>query len=128
MQENNNPQIVLDTIIESPKTFGNVTIGDVTILKYSYLEKIESPFINSDREFSVSNIIPSVFILANDKKTLRKYGTDIEALKLDALEWADDNLNIADVPAIISAIVDKFAAMNKAAPNGDPAQDDPKKK
>ena len=127
MQENNNPQIVLDTIIESPKTFGNVTIGDVTILKYSYLEKIESPFINSDREFSVGNIIPSVFILANDKKTLRKYGTDIEALKLDALEWADDNLNIADVPAIISAIVDKFAAMNKAAPSGDPAQDDPKK-
>lgn len=127
MQENNNPQIVLDTIIESPKTFGNVTIGDVTILKYSYLEKIESPFINSDKEFSVSNIIPSVFILANDKKTLRKYGTDIEALKLDALEWADDNLNIADVPAIISAIVDKFAAMNKAAPSGDPVQDDPKK-
>ena len=106
MQENNNPQIVLDTIIESPKTFGNVTIGDITILKYSYLEKIGSPFINADQEFSVSNVIPSVFILANDKKTLRKYGTDIESLKLDALEWADDNLDIADVPAIISTIVD----------------------
>ena len=128
MQENNNPQIVLDTIIESPKTFGNVTIGDITILKYSYLEKIGSPFINADQEFSVSNVIPSVFILANDKKTLRKYGTDIESLKLDALEWADDNLNIADVPAIISTIVDKFTAMNKAAPNGAGDDGDSKKK
>ena len=69
-----------------------------------------------------------MFILANDKKTLRKYGTDIESLKLDALEWADDNLNIADVPAIISTIVDKFTAMNKAAPNGAGDEGDSKKK
>jgi len=128
MQENNNPQIVLDTIIETPKTFGDVTIGDITILKYSYLEKIDSPFINADREFSVGNVIPSVFILANDKKTLRKYGTDIESLKLDALEWADDHLNIADVPDIISAIVDKFTTMNKAAPSGAGDDGDSKKK
>jgi hypothetical protein len=128
MQENNNPQIVLDTIIETPKTFGDVTIGDITILKYSYLEKIDSPFINADKEFSVGNVIPSVFILANDKKTLRKYGTDIESLKLDALEWADDHLNIADVPDIISAIVDKFTTMNKAAPSGSGDDGDSKKK
>lgn len=124
----NNPQIVLDTIIDTPKTVGNITIGDITILKYSYLEKLNSPFISPDQDFSVSNIIPTVYVLAKDKKELRKYGSDIEALKLDALEWADDNLKVEDVPTLISIIVDKFTTMNKAAPTGDASDNDPKKK
>lgn len=127
MQENN-PSIVVDTIIDAPKKIGNIEISDITILKYSYLEKLNSPFITSNEEFTVSNIIPTVFVLAHGKKDLRKYGNDIESLKLDALEWADENLKIDDVPALISTIVDKFTQMNKAAPSGDAASDDPKKK
>ena len=120
MEENTsaNPKAVIDAIIEAPKTFGDVTIGDITILKYAYLEKLHSPFIDPTQEFTVESIAPAVFILAKDKKELRKYGNDIEALKLDALEWIDDNLDMSEVPAVIKAIVDKLTAINKAAPAG----------
>lgn len=73
----------------------------------------------------MQNIVPSVYVLAADKKELRKYSTDIEALKLDALDWADEHLKIEDVPAVIKAIVDKLTQINKAAPSGTAA--DPKK-
>lgn len=120
MEENitSNPKAVLDAVIESPKTFGNVTIGDITILKYAYLEKLHSPFIDSTQEFSVENIVPTIFILASDKKQLRKYGNSIDELKLDALEWADDHLNIEDVSNVIKAIIEKLTQINKAAPSG----------
>lgn len=40
MKTENNPQIVLDAILETPKTFGDVIINDISILRYAYLEKL----------------------------------------------------------------------------------------
>ena len=127
MEENisANPKAVIDAIIEAPNTFGDVTIGDITILKYAYLEKLHSPFIDPSQEFTVENIAPSIYVLAADKKELRKYGSSIDELKLDALEWADEHLKIKDVPAVIKAVVDKLTQINKAAPSG--TASDPKK-
>ena len=127
MEENisANPKAVIDAIIEAPNTFGDVTIGDITILKYAYLEKLHSPFIDPSQEFTVENIAPSIYVLAADKKELRKYGSAVDELKLDALEWADEHLKIEDVPVVIKAVVDKLTQINKAAPAG--AAADPKK-
>lgn len=127
MEENisANPKAVIDAVIEAPKTFGDVTIGDITLLKYAYLEKLHSPFIDPSQEFTVENIAPSIFVLAVDKKELRKYGSAVDELKLDALDWADEHLKIEDVPAVIKAVVDKLTQINKAAPSGTAA--DPKK-
>lgn len=123
--ENKTPQAVLDAVIDAPKTFSKIEIGDITILKYAYLEKLHSPFIDPKQEFTVESIAPAVFVLAKDKKELRKYGNDIETLKLDALEWIDDNLDMSEVPAVIKTVVDKLTAINKAAPSG--TGDDTKK-
>ena len=117
--------MVIDAVIDAPKSFGKVTLSDITILKYAYLEKLHSPFIDPSQDFSVENIAPSIYVLAADKKELRKYGSDIETLKLDALEWVDENLDLNDVPAVIKEIVSKLTALNKAAPAG--ATADPKK-
>ena len=115
-KKSKNPELVLDAIIDAPSVFGKVKIGDVTILKYAYLEKLHSPFIDPTVPFEVQSVIPSVFVLSQPKETLRQYGTDIERLKDDALEWADENLDIEDVPQIIQAVVAKFTDINKAAP------------
>lgn len=123
--ENKTPQAVLDAVIDAPKTFSKIDIGDITILKYAYLEKLHSPFIDPKQEFTVESIAPAVFVLAKDKKELRKYGNDIEALKLDALEWIDENVELSEVPAVIKTVVDKLTAINKAAPSG--TGDDTKK-
>lgn len=53
-KENKTPELVLDAVIDAPKKFGKgVEIGDVTILKYCYLEKLRSPFIDPTQEFTV---------------------------------------------------------------------------
>ena len=56
-----------------------------------------------------------------------RINSDIEELKLDALEWADENLSIEDVPEVIKAVVAKLTQINKAAPSGS-TNSDPKKK
>ncbi|WP_407450912.1 hypothetical protein [Fibrobacter sp.] len=122
------PELVLDCVLDAPTRFGDVVIGDITILKYAYLEKLKSPFLDPSQEFTVENIAPAVFVLASDKATLRKYGSDIESLKFDALDWMDENVAIEDVPAIIKAVVAKLVSINKAAPNGSGQEDDGKKK
>ena len=122
------PQLVLESVTDSPKKIGNIEIGDITILKYAWLEKLRSPFINPEGEFTVENIAPAVFVLANDKKELRKYGNDIETLKMDALEWMDECVELSDVPEIIKAIVSKLTSINKAAPNGTTEDGKSKKK
>ena len=126
--ENKTPELVIDAVIDAPKQFSKIEIGDITILKYCYLEKLRSPFINPEGEFTVENIAPTVFVLAKDKKELRKYGNDIETLKMDALEWMDECVELSDVPEIIKAIVSKLTSINKAAPNGTTEDGKSKKK
>lgn len=125
-EQEKNPSIVLDAITETSHEFSKFTLNPVTILRYAWLEKLHSPFIDASQEFTIENIAPSVYVLAVDKKELRKYGSNIEELKLDALEWADENLKIDEVAAVIKAIVGLFTALNKAAPQA-VADSDPKK-
>ena len=127
-KDSKTPELVLDAVMDAPKQFGKIQIGDITILKYCYLEKLRSPFINPEGEFTVENIAPTVFVLAKDKKELRKYGNDIETLKMDALEWMDECVELSDVPEIIKAIVSKLTSINKAAPNGTTEDGKSKKK
>ena len=67
-KENKTPELVIDAVIDAPKQFGNINIGDITILKYCYLEKPHSPVIDPTQEFTVENIALAVFVLAKDKK------------------------------------------------------------
>lgn len=127
-EKSNTPQMVLDAVIDAPKKIGKIEIGDITILKYAYLEKLHSPFIDPTQEFTVESIAPAVFVLAKDKKELRKYGNDIETLKMDALEWIDENVSLEDVPEVIKTIVGKLTAVNKAAPAGSEQDNSSKKK
>ena len=127
-EDKKTPELVLNAVIDAPKQFSKIEIGDITILKYCYLERLRSPFIDPTQEFTVENIAPAVFVLAKDKKELRKYGNDIETLKLDALDWMDECVELSDVPEIIKAIVSKLTSINKAAPNGTTEEGSSKKK
>ena len=70
--------------------------------------------------------MPTVFVLAASKEELKKFGTDVEALKLAALDWADENLSMDEVPEVIKQVVAVFTAVNKAAPSA-ASGDDTKK-
>jgi len=111
-----NPAIVIDTVIDGGSKFGKIELKPVTIYKYCLLEKLKSPFITTEGDFTVENIAPTVFVLAKDRSELKEYKNDFDRLKDDAVEWLDDNLDVADLPEIMKATVDMFMKLNKAAP------------
>ena len=111
-----NPKIVIDAILENEATFGKITVKPISIFKYALLEKLQSPFLFPDSDFSLENIAPTVFVLAKDRAELKEYVTDLDRLKTEALDWLDDNLDLADMPKMMKCIVDQFTKINSAAP------------
>lgn len=129
-----NPEIVVDTIIDSEgtKTENNIKIYPCTIRRYALLEKLESPFISPDKKFDVTSIVPSAYIFASDNSKLKMYTTkDIEILVNDAFDWAE-SLKITDIPQMIEIITKQITDINKAAPtvkgDGEVSEEGSKKK
>ena len=116
-----NPKIVTEAILDDGRTFGKITINPISIYKYALLEKTQSPFLYADQDFSLENLAPSIFILANDRQTLKPYANDMEKLKEDSMDWLDENLDLKDLPKIIELAVDQFTTLNKAAPAAESA-------
>ena len=122
-----NPKIVVDAIIDqNGQEVNTVKIYPVTIRRYAFLEKLNSPFINPEVQFTVNTIIPSVFVMTRTKDELKKYASnDIEQLIADSFDWSD-SLDMDDVPEMIKAVTKQFTEINKASP--DSVEDNSKKK
>lgn len=121
-----NPDIVLEAITDAEKSYSSVTINVPTIRRYAYLEKLKSPFVFSDVPFDLENVIPSIYILAVDNTDLRKLsGKPVEDISNIAFDWADEKLDLKDVPKIIEDVVKTFTSLNDAAPQ---SVSDPSKK
>lgn len=121
-----NPQIVLQQIVGNGETDvgteKTVHIFPLTIARYAFLELLDSPFINPDKRFELNTIIPAAFVMSHSVRDLRKYNDkNLSVLVSDSLEWADAELKLDDVPALIKAIVSQLQALNKAAPSQDSA-------
>ena len=127
MSATKNPKIIVDAIIDQNGTEVNtVKLYPVTIRRYAFLEKLNSPFINPEVQFTVNTIIPSVFVMTRTKEELKKYNsTDVEKLISDSFDWSED-LSMDDVPDMIKAVTKQFSEINKASP--DATEDNSKKK
>lgn len=114
---NENPQIVLDAATHTqPKL--PIPLHDLTVSRYAWLEKLDSPFIQKDKEFTVSNVVPTIWVLASSKDELRQAATkDLGNVKLDALDWADEKIGVDQLPAMIEAVAAKLLVLSKAAPS-----------
>ena len=114
--EKENSQLVIDAIVGTKKELP-IKLYDLTILRYAWLEKLESPFIQKDGKFTISTVIPTIWILAASKEELRAAADkDITQIKLDALEWADDIIGVDQLPLLIDAVTDKLFRLSKASP------------
>lgn len=112
-----NPDIVLEAITDAEKSYSSVTINVPTIRRYAYLEKLKSPFVFSDVSFDLENVIPSIYVLAVDNTDLRKLsGKSVEDISNIAFDWADEKLDLKDIPKIIEDVVKTFTSLNDAAP------------
>ena len=124
-----NPKIVVDAIIDqNGQEVNRVKIYPVTIRRYAFLEKLNSPFINPEVKFTVNTIIPSVYVMTRTKDELKKYASnDIEKLVSDSFDWSD-SLDMDDVPQMIKAVTKQFTEINKASPDSTDTENNSKKK
>jgi hypothetical protein len=116
---NKNPKIVVDSILNSNGEDINseIKVYPMTIRRYALFEKLNSPFINSDVKFDVSNIIPSVYVMCSTKEKLKEYSSnDIEKLISDAFDWSED-LSMNDIPKMITSVTKQMEELNRASPD-----------
>ena len=119
MGEKQNPDVVIDAIINTDKTYNGITINTPTIRRYAYLEKLKSPFVFGDISFELENVIPSIYVLAVTKDELKVLsGKSVDEIKDIAMDWADDNLDMKTLPDIIKDVVEVFTKINESAPQG----------
>ena len=119
MGEKQNPDVVIDAITNTDKTYSGITINTPTIRRYAYLEKLKSPFVFGDVGFELENVIPSIYVLAATKDELKVLsGKSVDEIKDIAMDWADDNLDMKTLPDIIKDVVAVFTKINESAPQG----------
>lgn len=119
MGEKQNPDVVIDAITNTDKTYNGITINTPTIRRYAYLEKLKSPFVFGDIGFELENVIPSIYVLAATKDELKVLsGKSVDEIKDIAMDWADDNLDMKTLPDIIKDVVAVFTKINESAPQG----------
>lgn len=119
MGEKQNPDVVIDAITNTDKTYSGITINTPTIRRYAYLEKLKSPFVFGDIGFELENVVPSIYVLAATKDELKVLsGKSVDEIKDIAMDWADDNLDMKTLPDIIKDVVAVFTKINESAPQG----------
>ena len=119
MGEKQNPDVVIDAITNTDKTYNGITINTPTIRRYAYLEKLKSPFVFGDIGFELENVVPSIYVLAATKDELKVLsGKSVDEIKDIAMDWADDNLDMKTLPDIIKDVVAVFTKINESAPQG----------
>lgn len=123
-----NPKIVTDAILNSNgEDINEIKVYPMTIRRYAWFEKLNSPFINSAVTFDVNSIIPSVYVMCSSKEKLREYSSnDVEKLISDAFDWSED-LSMDDVPKMITSVTKQMQELNKASPDTTDNSDSKKK-
>lgn len=73
----------------------------MTIRRYALLEKLDSPFIGGNGDFTVDAIVPAAYVLCSPKDKLREYAaSDKKKLVEDAFDWSE-SLEVSDLPALV---------------------------
>ena len=118
-----NPETAINTILATEKTIDNVTIHPITLARYALLELIESPFVTPDTKFSISNLVPSFYIMCVPIDMLKGINSmNLDKLNEQALAWAE-TLPSKAIDKLIPAIMEELGLIKKVSPNaGDDEQ------
>ena len=118
-----NPETAINTILATEKTIDNVTIHPITLARYALLELVESPFVTPDTKFSISNLLPSFYIMCVPIDMLKGINSkNLDKLNEQALAWAE-TLPSKAIDKLIPAIMEELGLIKKVSPNtGDDEQ------
>ena len=130
MQEdtNKNPVQAVDAILENDFEVDGLTVHPLTLGRYALLELLESPFIFTSKKFTLSEVIPSAYVMTQPISDIAGYdSTNIADLRKKSLVWADEG-DFKHFEKVISAILRRIQLVNDAAPHGSSGEDSPEKK
>lgn len=113
-----NPKAAIDALLESTVNAGTLKVYPLTVARYALLELIESPLVLlKEKELSVVDVIPSIYVMTAEASTLSKYNSrNIDKLKEDAFEWAEDGMTAASVPLVVNMLAQKLLDLRRIAP------------
>ncbi len=113
-----NPKAAIDALLESTVQAGALKVYPLTVARYALLELIESPLVLlKEKELSVVDVIPSIYVMTAEASTLSKYNSrNIDKLKEDAFEWAEDGMTAASVPLVVNMLAQKLLDLRRIAP------------
>ena len=124
----NDPKAAINSILDDETTINHTTVYPITLARYALLELVDSPFIGSGKDMSISNILPSLYIMTHDKSELKGITSrNIDKLYEKATEWADD-MGIDEIPEIIKEVIEKVNELMKTSPTSGQDDDDKSKK
>lgn len=114
---NNNPKLALDAILDTPQLIGELTVYPITVARMALLELIDSPFLNPERKFTISNMAESAFIMCADSSELKGFTSrNVDALIDKAYQWAE-KVDINAIPEVIKNVIGKFGDLYKVSPS-----------
>ena len=118
-----NPETAINTILATEKTIDDVTIHPITLARYALLELVESPFVTPDTKFSISNLVPSFYIMCVPIDMLKGINSkNLDVLNQRAMEWAETLPNTV-IDKLIPEIMEALGIIKKVSPNtGDDEQ------
>lgn len=113
-----NPKAAIDALLESTVQAGALKVYPLTVARYALLELIESPLVLlKEKELSVIDVIPSIYVMTAEASTLSKYNSrNLDKLKEDAFEWAEDGMTAASVPLVVNMLAQKLLDLRRIAP------------
>ena len=123
----NDPKAAINSILDDETTINHTTVYPITLARYALLELVDSPFIGSGKDMSISNILPSLYIMTHKSELKGITSRNIDKLYEKATEWADD-MGIDEIPEIIQEVIEKVNELMKTAPTSGQDDDDPSKK
>ena len=113
------PDIVADTILDSEiKLPDNIEVKKLSMARYALMELVESPFIVTDKKFTVDSLLDTFFIMTCDKSELKGINSkNLDVLHDKAIEFAEE-LDPKVTSLLIDAIAEKMGLIKDTAPQG----------
>ena len=110
------PRLAVEAILDSDQSVAGVTVRKITAGRYAWLERLESPFTDFEKKFTLDNLIPSLYVVQLETEKLRRYSCrDVDKLRDDAFAWAEE-VDLDKIGPAVDLVMEQFKSILKIAP------------
>ena len=110
------PKLAVEAVLDSDQSVAGITVRKITAGRYAWLERLDSPFTDFEKKFTLDNLSPSLYVVQVETEKLREYSCrDVDKLKDDAFAWSDE-IDLDKIGPAVDVVMDQFRDILKIAP------------